>query len=178
MKKFLLLTSAIVIGVSIFIGWQVWKMPSVSPPGQVLPSPPPTITAPPNTSEPRTYRNEEFGFEFQHPQAWSFVINSFSNPYSRFNLMGNSSSSDFNPFNPDFLINIVTPDFVENQFSDLSETSIVVGGVSGKKYEYVEETILHRSIILPLRDYQMIIATDRRHESVFNQILTTFKFLK
>lgn len=133
-----------------------------------------------STAEVKIYRNEEFGFEFQYPKNWKFEENSFYSPFSKFNLEGDSSAKDYNPDMAAFLINVVTPDFVERQFADLKSVAqkISVGGVAGEKYEYLFESYPQVDIILPLGQYKIIFGTAGQHVGVFNQILASFKFLK
>lgn len=141
----------------------------------VLPVVPPQVN---NTNGLKTYTNTEFGFEFQYPENWSFEINSFYSPFSKFNLEGNTSDKSYNPFNPPFLINIVTPDFAQRAFSDLDGTGsqIIVGGIPGIRYEYLSEGMTEISIVLPLGEYKMILGAGKHYEDIFNQILATFKF--
>ena len=173
MKKFIILI-CVVVFVSIAV-WGVYYFFERSSPSQQNP--------PENqTSKTKTYRNEEWGFEFRYPENWSFQENSFYSPFSKFNLQGDSSGTNYNPFYPDFLINIVTPDFVERQFSDLKNivSKISVGGVMGSKYEYKEEEMSHTTIILPFGQYKIILGfgANKAYEDIFNQILASFKFLK
>jgi len=127
----------------------------------------------------KIYRNTEFGFEFEYPEDWSFEITSFYSPFSKFNLQGNTSDKNYNPFNPAFIINIVTPDFVERQFSDFKNiaSETIVGEVTGFKYVY-EEQGTQITIVLPFGRYKMILGTTKAHENIFNQILASFKFFK
>lgn len=146
---------------------------------------PVTTSSPPNikvssTTEMKMYSNTEFGFEFQYPEDWSFQLNSFYSLFSRFNLILERDFKNYNPFNPSFIINIVTPDFAERSFYDLKSNILEasVGGVTGLKYEYEYEGLSKIAIILPLGQYKMIIGMNKEYENVFNQILSTFKFLK
>ena len=132
----------------------------------------------------KTYHNEEYGFEFQYPENWTLHADTFYSPFSRFNLVGASPEENGrpNPIASPLLINIVTPDFAEGVVVNRKnlgamETDIVVGGINGKKYEYIEN-IVKISIDLPFGEYKMILGADKKHEDVFNQILTSFKFLK
>lgn len=130
----------------------------------------------------KTYRNEEWGFEFKYPEDWSFHPNTFYSPFSKFNLVGASPEENGHPdpLAPSLLINVVTPDFADRAFYDLrntgSETN--VGGVIGLKYEYGYEGLSKIAIILSFGQYKMILGAQKQYEAVFNQILATFKFLK
>ncbi|TSC96975.1 MAG: hypothetical protein Athens101426_31 [Parcubacteria group bacterium Athens1014_26] len=132
-----------------------------------------------NISETKIYRNTEFGFEFQYPKEWELEENSFHSPFSKFNLQGDTSAKDYNPFNSAFLVNVVTPDFIERQFADLKSVAqeIRVGGIDGKKYKYKEQFAVI-DVILPFGQYQLILGTRQEYEDIFNQILATFKFIK
>jgi|GEM_PF-6976113 len=139
-------------------------------------------TLAPTTPTLKTYRNEEWGFEFQYPKNWRLEENSFYSPFSKFNLQGDSSAENYNPFSPAFIINIVTPDFADRaviNFRNLggSSSTIVVANTQGTKYEYEFEKIPRLAIDIPFGEYRMLLGATKDHEDVFNQILTTFKFL-
>ncbi|MEK7149448.1 MAG: hypothetical protein AAB757_00505 [Patescibacteria group bacterium] len=129
----------------------------------------------------KIYRNKQFGFEFQYLDNWSFYENTFYSPFSKFNLVGASLGKDYQ-INPPVLINIVTPDFADRAILSREKlgavtSDIVVGGISGKKYEYTEE-LPRISIDLPFGKYRMILGAKKQYEDIFNQILASFKFLK
>jgi len=133
----------------------------------------------------KTYTNTEFGFEFQYPKDWSFHANTFGGPFTKFNLVGASPEENNlpNPILPSILINIVTPDLanmanINLRKLDASTSVVVVAGIQGTKYEYEFEGTKKISIYLPLGEYQVNIGTQKRYEDVFNQILSSFKFLK
>jgi len=134
------------------------------------------------TSSLKTYRNEKFGFEFQYPEGWSFFPNIFYSPFSKFNLVGASPDENFIPdaISPSFLANIVTPEFVNRQFSDLQNIGLhmIIGGVAGIKYEYQDEGISEISVILPIGNNEIILGTNKKHEEALNEIISTFKFVK
>jgi len=189
-KKLLFLT--IVIALSLISAWVFIKylptqkemapLPiSTSTPQSSMVSAP-TFTAPTNISrETKTYRNEEWGFEFQYPENWSFHENTFYSPFSKFNLVGAPPGKDYQ-LDPPMLVNIVTPDFADRAVigrKNLGATAsdVVVAGIEGEKYEYIEE-LLRISVDLPFGEYRMILGTQKQYEDIFNQILSSFKFLK
>lgn len=139
-----------------------------------------TITTPGT----KLYRNEEWGFEFEYPEDWTFEVNSFFSPYSKFNLQGNSSAPNYNSLIPPFLVNVVTSDFIERQFSDIENiaSEVSVGGAVGLKYEYEEQhgsyKVSNMIIILPLDQHKIILGAHKKYENIFNQILASFKFVK
>ena len=136
------------------------------------------------TSNLKTYSNEEWGFEFQFPEEWSFYENTFYNVFSKFNLIGATpkEGNNPNPIRPSILINIVTEDFAkkaainrENIGAKMSKIS--VSGVDAMRYEYKEE-ISKISIDIPWGQYNFILSSPKEYESTLNQIISSFKFLK
>jgi len=128
----------------------------------------------------KTYRNTEFGFEFQYPENWSFHANTFGGPFTKFNLVGAPFGVEYQLVNP-ILINIVTPDFADSavisrQRMGVVESDFVVGKIQGKRYESTEPAP-KISIDLPLDGSRMILAAYKEYEDVFSQILASFKFL-
>jgi hypothetical protein len=129
----------------------------------------------------KTYRNEEWGFEFQYPKDW--VIrreNTFLTYYSKFFLEISKPEDNF--FDSAFIINIVLPEFTSS-FEGLEKTTseIIVGGIKGIKYEYKYQGFLHTAVVLPFGELRMILTTgegSKQYLDEFNQILNSFKFLK
>ena len=132
------------------------------------------------TLETKLYRNEEWGFEFQYPESWSFHPNTFYNPFSKFNLVGASPGENNypDPLAPSVLVNVVTPDFADHAFTDLKNTASEVTGVMGLKYKYEYEGLIKIAVVLPFGPYVMILSSYETHENVFNQVISTLKFLK
>lgn len=183
---------AILIGISLYyldlqkdaekvsVSDQEVAIPSFVP---EIPSTPPiqATTAP----ETKTYHNEEWGFEFEYPDGWTFHENTFYSPASKFNLVGASPEEKGipNPIIPPLLVNIITSSFADNVIVNVkklggTEASIIVGGATGIKYEYkvgVQEEIL---VDLPFGKYRLEMSAIKGYEDVFNQILASFKFLK
>ncbi len=129
---------------------------------------------------PKDYRNAEFGFEFQYPGNWPLYENTFGSPFSKFNLIGGSAEDDGYPDSdsPSFLINVVTPDFADRASSGPTKSNITIGGIIGKRYEFQYEGSKEIGVDLPFGQYHMLLGTTKKYESVFNQILASFKFLK
>lgn len=144
-----------------------------------VPQVPTSITTTSMMPETKIYRNEEWGFEFEYPENWKLEENSFYSPFSKFNLQGDSSAENYNPFSPSFIVNIVTPDFADRAFYDLKNvaSNVVVAGVKGIKYEYEFEGIPRIGIDIPFGDYRVLLGTDKGHEDVFNQVIDSFVFL-
>ena len=134
----------------------------------------------PTISMLKIYRNEEFGFEFQYPNDWTFHENTFYSPFSKFNLIGTASGEDVpNTIMPSLLVNIVTSDFANRAFYDLRHTALntIVAEVTGSKYEYEFEGFPQIAVDLPFGKYRMLLGAKKQYEDIFNQILASFKFL-
>lgn len=135
-------------------------------------------TTSPTISGLKTYRNEEWGFEFQYPQDWIVKERTFGSYYSKFNMVIRPTSGWYSQF--PVSINIVLPEFPDRSFKKVEKitSEAIVDGVPGVKYQYRFKGSQETAIILPLGEYKMILGADRDHEEIFNQILTSFKFLK
>lgn len=132
----------------------------------------------------KTYRNEEWGFEFEYPDGWSFHENTFYSSASKLNLIGASpeENNNPNPVRPSILINIVTPDFAEKAAMDrkkigATSVNISIDSVLALKYQYVEQ-ISKISIDIPRDQYNFIISSSQKYEIVLNQILSSFQFIE
>lgn len=139
----------------------------------------------------KTYRNEEWGFEFEYPELW--IIESEYKSltyYSKFFLeivalvvVKINHQEEKIAHDPAFLVNIVLPEFIEGSFGNLEKTTseITVAGVQGVKYQYKYQGFPHTAVILPFGELRIILATgdgSKQYLDEFNQILSTFKFLK
>lgn len=125
----------------------------------------------------KIYSNKQFGFEFRYPADWEIRENVFGSPASKFNLNIVPNTERYLP--DPVLINIVTPSFGDRAFQDLENiaSKITVGGISGKRYDYKFEGMQRISILLSFGELRIILGSEQRYEAVFNQILSTFKFL-
>jgi hypothetical protein len=135
-------------------------------------------------SETKTYRNEEWGFEFEYPEEWTFHENTFYSPASKFNLVGASPEERGhpNPIFPPVFINIVTVDFAVNATTKIRDmgaitSDIVMDDLVGMRYDYIEK-VPRVLVDISFNQYNLFIVAREGYENVFNQILASFKFLK
>ncbi|MFH1198402.1 MAG: PsbP-related protein [bacterium] len=136
-------------------------------------------------SQSKTYRNEEWRFEFQYPKRWTIVREDKSvNYYSRLLLEISAPVifMDEKRFDSAFLVNIVLPEFIHG-FDGLEKNAseITINNIKGIKYEYVFNNFPETAVILPFGELRMILGTgsgSKQYLDEFNQILTSFKFLK
>jgi hypothetical protein len=127
----------------------------------------------------KTYKNTEFGFEFEYPKDWVVKENTFGSYYSKFNLEVLIKKGEY--LDLVFDVNIVLPEFPDRSFKNIEKitSEVIVNGVPGIKYQYEFEEQQETAIILPLGEYKMILGTDSKQDvDSFNQILASFKFLK
>ena len=132
-------------------------------------------------AEFNTYRNEEFGFEFQFPKDWEVKENMFGSPASKFNLEIVPSNIKYLP--DPILVNVVTQEFadwaiVNRKRAGAEESPTSVDDMQGTRYDYNLEGLSTISIDVDLEEYRILIGAKKRYEDVFNQVLSTFKFLK
>jgi len=189
-KIAIILISLATLGILIaVVGWIFIRRIIQGAPQNLLPphaTPPAATSSPPNTQTisitgMKTYTNTEYGFEFQYPENWSFYAGTFYSPFSKFNLVGAPLGEDYQ-LDPPILVNIVTPDFADRAVISRKnlgavESDVVVGDIRGVKYKYIEESP-RISIDISLGELRMILGAKKQYEEVFDQILTTFKFLK
>lgn len=179
-KLFYILAAFIVIGTGVYVYYKITN-------NQPYTSPPITnsTNTPNNNTGTKTYRNTEFGFEFEYPKDWTLEENSFYSPFSKFNLIGASPKEKGigNPVIPSFLVNIVTLSFADTfvrntKISEATTSDVVIAGIKAKKYEYEFESVSRITIDVPLEEYHVLLGTGKSYENVFNQILASFKFLR
>lgn len=130
----------------------------------------------------KLYRNDEFGFEFWYPEGWVLYENTWKSPSSKFNLVVNLPGDDNVVLNS-FMINITTPEFADNAIISRERLHaqighLVVDDTNGVEYRYSFEGLPEIDVDIPRNQYRVLIVVDKKHEKEFNQILSTFKFLK
>lgn len=129
----------------------------------------------------KTYRNEEWGFEFEYPAELSIKEKVFGGYYSQFNLVLFKHISESRDWA--VIINIVLPEFVDTAFwkSQENTSKIFVDGVEGTKVSYEYEGSPQIDIILPLNNLKIILGTGEGsyiYKEELNQILSSFRFIE
>ncbi|OGH77481.1 MAG: hypothetical protein A2301_02430 [Candidatus Magasanikbacteria bacterium RIFOXYB2_FULL_40_13] len=128
-------------------------------------------------SKYNTYRNEEFGFEFEFPKDWEVREAFFKNYYSIFNIVlkPKTGQTVFFPI----LINVVLPKFADNAFKhDTVVDNATIDGINGIVYKYEEDGIKKASYVFSLGENKIILGSDLGEVEVFNEFVKSFKFLK
>lgn len=190
MQRKILLIATIVCGLVLAILTFTRSHKQSPPPQNPSPLPAPSLIIPTSTPDTnisstttastsglKTYRNEQWDFEFQYPENWTFEENTVYSPFSKFNVIGHPLSGIY--ITDPIVVNVVIPDFAERQFSDLNSiASTTVSGATGEMYEYSFEGTKEIAIILPFEQYKLILGAKKPYKDVFNQVLASFKFLK
>jgi len=133
-----------------------------------------------------TYRNEDWGFEFQYPEGWTLheILEPFRGANSKFQLIGTTPEEKVpNTIVPSFLVNVVMPNFADNAAANkvslgAATSSVAVGSIDGLKYEYIFANQPRISVDLLFGEYRLLFGGRKEYGEVFNQILTSFKFLE
>ncbi len=188
-KILLVIIALVVLGVLIAIA--IWTFDGRSAQKSIIQnlSLPPFVSStisqvlPPQTTSMtgmKTYTNTEFGFKFQYPEDWIVQENAFYSPFSKLNLEIFLPKDKGTPNS--ILINIVTSDFADSVVMNMEKLgaikeNIIISGINGIKYEYRQGPEKDITIDFPFREYRIISGTVKGHEDIYNQILTSFKFL-
>lgn len=110
----LVLILLVAVGVYYFV---IQKETSKTPAVSEKVAPPPTQAT--TTSETKTYRNEEWGFEFEYPDGWIVKENTFGSYYSKFNILITPNLAEQYPC--PILVNVVLNEFVDNSFKNIGK---------------------------------------------------------
>jgi hypothetical protein len=137
------------------------------------------ITSTIATSTFKTYKNEEWGFEFEYSNGFILKENIFGSYYSKFNLEIFEQKEGLDSV---LLLNIVLPKFVDTAFwkSQRNISKVIIDGVEGTKYEYEYEGSPQTDVILPFGEYKIILGTgdgEKQYLDELNHILSSFHFL-
>ena len=179
LNKKLLLVLIILIGFSSLITLFVYKRIQLENQMEIVFDQKQELNKQPTISTLKTYRNQEWGFEFQYPKDWVIKENTFGSYYSKFNMLIRPTTGWYSRF--PVSVNVVLSEFPERSFQGVEKitSEVVVDGVPGVKYQYEFEGSQETAIILPLGEYKLILGMDNeRYLDEFNQILASFKFLK
>lgn len=124
------------------------------------------------------YRNDEWSFQFRYPPEWYVSENSFKGEYTKFSLTLFPVEGKY--FSRPVLVHIVESKFVENSFKNLDKTEekIVIDGVTGIKYTYKWKGDTETAVILPLKEYQIILGTNGHYPDLYENFLNSFEFIK
>ena len=179
-KKGLFIVILLII-LTVFVFVKIWMLDK-----QPVQEPNPSVTTPTSTPSKtpgtKIYKNTEFGFEFEYSKDWPLRTDVFYSRYSPFNLAGGPLGKEFLFYAPlpPFFVSVVTPEFVDHAYYITKNSAVEtkVGGVAGLEYKYKTEWVSNTTIILPLREYRIILGAIKEYENDFNKILASFHFLK
>ncbi len=141
-------------------------------------------SGPPTTLQ--TYRNAEFGFEFQYPAGWQLFPNTFTNISSKFNLVGAAPAENGHPdpLDPSISVNLVVAGSAKQAVLNLESSTasdrseITVGGINGTKYSYAYKGESLIGVVIPIyATTTFIFEAKKSYEDVLGQILASFKIL-
>ena len=131
-----------------------------------------------DTANWKTYRNEEYGFEVKYPERWTSYIEKQQEPhpviYIVFYPEGATHSSEHT-----VSVAIYDDISLQKEFElDAQATEIFIGGKNAKRHEISAGGSSVVNIIIPLSGRFMVLSTTGKHESLFEEFLSTFKFTK
>ncbi len=129
----------------------------------------------------KTYRNTEYGFEFQYPEDWTIKENAFGSAVSIFNLVVEPTDTAHLP--RPIRINVLPNDWIERvqksfEVDGIESLDVQIDGVDGVRYNHADEGLPQIDYILPLGANRIVIGGKKEYKEVLEGLLDTFKFLK
>ncbi len=164
-------------------GFFWWHSEQLTP----LPVPKPTATTTAEQAVPtptiktsataNVYRNEEWGFQFEYPEGWEVKENAFRGYYTQFSAALFPTNGHY--WDYPITVHIVALEFIDNSFKNLNKTEsgLVLDGISGVKYVYPWKAGAETVVILPLKEYKIILGTNDHYEQEFADFLASFRFI-
>jgi hypothetical protein len=138
-----------------------------------------------DTSNWKTYRNDEYGFEFKYPANWKKEEGRLTDENSlySFSLIASSTEDFLNKYpgtgSPTYDISIVLYKLnYRDDFSNRISTPIVFNGIKGDRVVYRDNGLgTSTSMYLDGKNYSFQINLGGRNRKESEKILSTFKFI-
>ncbi len=160
--------------------------PSPTDQGGIIPGQLPSGELDDETADWQAYTNEEYGFEVRYPENWA--TDKISQERSVIFYKSNAPKDFYGNIVPVIIIEVKdntqqlpVNQWIENNKGNLvsKEGSEMVDGIEGSKI--IEKGIVDYLVVYTGKDrimYRISIPKDSEYLAVFNQILSTFKFIE
>jgi len=132
------------------------------------------------TADWKTYQNEEYGFEMKYPKGWSYVVNNYENQQLISFCDGKCKGEGEAVFTTNQNVSFEErynniKQLIEKDFP-VTESSISIGGVEGKILVIKNTIGFSRLLSFEKNNYVYDFTMMVGKESLFDQMLSTFKF--